>query len=144
MIVYFDTSAFVPLIVKEPASVMCVELWQAADQIVATRLLFVETSAALARAQRSNRLSKRAHAEAIALRDELWSNIGIIEVDQTLMLRASEVAFEYALRGYDSVHCAAAELLADSELVAATGDRQLLTAWQALGVSTFAVGIDSP
>ena len=139
MIVYFDTSAFVPLIVKENASDMCLQLWQAADQIVATRLLFVETSAALARAKRSNRISDRALAKAAVLRDELWTNVSVIEVDQALMLRASEVAVEHTLRGYDSVHCAAADLLVDSELVAATGDRHLLAAWQALGVATFAV-----
>lgn len=139
MIAYFDTSAFVPLLVKEGASDSCLEIWRGADQIVATRLLYVETSAALARAEASNRMSGRAHAKATAQRDELWSNVDVIELDEELMRRASEVAHKHGLRGYDAVHCAAAELLGGAETVAVSGDRQLLTAWQKLGVATLAL-----
>jgi len=36
-----------------------------------------------------------------------------------------------------AVHCASAELINDDELVAVTGDRNLLTAWRGLGLTTY-------
>lgn len=63
-----------------------------------------------------------------------------MELDHTLMLRAGELAEDYNLRGYDSVRCAGAELLAGAHTVAASGDRTLLVAWNNLGVATFPVG----
>ena len=50
--------------------------------------------------------------------------------------RSADRAARFALRGYDAVHCVAAELIADEQTVAASGDRALLTAWGALGLST--------
>jgi len=41
-----------------------------------------------------------------------------------------------SLRGYDAVHFAAIEQLADSDLAAASGDQALLTACRDLGVAT--------
>ncbi|HEU4808012.1 MAG TPA: type II toxin-antitoxin system VapC family toxin [Homoserinimonas sp.] len=140
MIAYFDTSAFVPLIVEEASSAACGDLWRAADEIVSTRLLYVETSAALARAFRSRRFDDRALAEAQERQIRLWASVSVVELDHALMIRASELAQVCGLRGYDSVHCAAAELLGGTGFVAATGDRQLLTAWHGLGVATFPVG----
>ncbi|MEV6221662.1 twitching motility protein PilT [Nocardia fluminea] len=46
-------------------------------------------------------------------------------------------AERYALRGDDVIHCAAAAQLEDSDLVAASGDRKLLTAWKELGIAAF-------
>ena len=43
---------------------------------------------------------------------------------------------ELGLRGYVAVHCASAEAVNDADLVAAAGDRQLLDAWQQMGIAT--------
>ena len=99
MIVYFDTSAIVPLLVAEPASANCRTLWESAD--------------------------------------ELWPEFQVVEVDVDLMHRAADLAARQGLRGYDAVHCAAADLIADADTVAASGDRALLDAWSALGIATF-------
>jgi predicted nucleic acid-binding protein len=61
----------------------------------------------------------------------------LIEVDERLVRTAADLAHRFALRGYDAVHCAAATQLDAPDLVAASGDRQLLAAWRALGVATF-------
>ncbi|MGL5928947.1 MAG: type II toxin-antitoxin system VapC family toxin, partial [Dermatophilaceae bacterium] len=58
MILYVDTSALVPLLVDEPSSVACGEMWDAADRVVVTRLAYVESCAALGRAQRLGRISR--------------------------------------------------------------------------------------
>ncbi len=41
----------------------------------------------------------------------------------------------HGLRGYDAVHCAAALWVAGPDLVAATGDPELLSAWRDDGLS---------
>ncbi|MFE3546051.1 type II toxin-antitoxin system VapC family toxin [Nocardia sp. NPDC059177] len=137
MIGYLDTAAFIPLLVVEPGSPACRRFWDLADDIVSCRLLYVESAAALAQAHRMGRLSSAEFAAAKRLRDDYWEQINVTEVDETLVRTASEFAEMYALRGYDAVHCAAAAQLEDSDLVAASGDRKLLTAWKELGVAAF-------
>lgn len=137
MIVYFDTSAFVPLLIDEPATPACVEIWRTADVMFATRLLHVEVSAALARAERVERIGSDAAAAARRQLDILWSDLSIVELDDRLMREGSEVAQKHSLRGYDAVHCAAASLVAGPQLIAASGDAALLSAWRSLGLATF-------
>ena len=42
------------------------------------------------------------------------------------------------------VHCAAAAQLDEPDLVAASGDRQLLAAWRELGIATYDPGVPGP
>lgn len=64
MICYFDTSAFVALIVAEPGTQLATRLWQEADRVVTCELLYVEAAAALAQARRLERLEEDAHIAA--------------------------------------------------------------------------------
>lgn len=48
MITYSDPSAFVPLLIDEPGSVFCRKLGDDSDAVATSRLLYVETAAALA------------------------------------------------------------------------------------------------
>lgn len=137
MIVYLDTSALVPLLVSEPTSSACQHLWDSADQVVSTRLLYVEAAAALAKANRLDRLTAKKLAGAQAILDRYWEQIDIVELDDALMTQAARLAIAQALRGYDSVHCAAALLAEAPELVAATGDQRLLQAWRNLGLAVY-------
>ena len=136
MICYFDTSAFVPLLVAEPGSDRCRELWDASDAVVTSRLLFVETAAALAQAERLQRISGRQHGEALRRLRRLWAEFDVVEADAALIERAAELARAQALRGYDAVHCASAEALDDDDLVLASGDRAVLKACSDLGIAT--------
>lgn len=137
MIAYFDTSAFVPLLVAEPTSAGCRRLWDDADDVVSSRLLYVEAAAALAQARRLHRLTARSHRAARGRLDELWSQMGVAEIDQTLVESAAGLTVRFELREYDAVHCASAQQLDSDDLVAATGDQRLLRAWADLGLSTF-------
>ncbi|GAB2645276.1 type II toxin-antitoxin system VapC family toxin [Nocardia goodfellowii] len=137
MIGYLDTSAFVPLLVEEPSSAACTRFWIDADDVVSTRLLYVESAAALARAQRLGRLDAAEHAACRRLLAELWPQIEVIEVSEALTVRAAELAELFGLRGYDAVHCASADTLEDEDLVLASGDRNLLEVSRKLGISTY-------
>lgn len=101
------------------------------------RLLYLEAAAALAQAQRLGRLTARTHVACLRRLDCLWEQIDVIEIDDTLIRRAAALASEHGLRGYDAVHCASAQQLADPDLVAAAGDGHLLDAWHELGIATF-------
>ena len=57
MIAYFDTSALIPLLIDEPASVRAARLWDEAARVVSVRLAYPEARAGLARAGRMGRLS---------------------------------------------------------------------------------------
>ena len=137
MIVYLDTSALVPLLIEEPSSTACRRLWDDADDVVSSRLGYLEIAAALSQARRLDRLTSKQQRSALNGLDEIWSQMQIAEIDQPLVARAARLADQFALRGYDAVHCASAEVLSGDTVVAGGGDRQLLAAWQALGINTF-------
>ena len=77
------------------------------------------------------------HQLSLRLMERLWSQVDVLEVDEVVARRAGVLAHELALRGYDAVHCATAERLDDVTLVAASGDRRLLRAWNTLGLATY-------
>lgn len=136
MICYLDTSALVPMFVAEPGTTRARDLWVRAAGVASCRLVYVEAAAALAQARRKDRLDAMAHDLATKLLDHMYDELDVVTIDDRLIRRAAELARRFALRGYDAVHCAAAEQLAGPDLVAASGDRRLLKAWRELGLAT--------
>ena len=59
-----------------------------------------------------------------------------VEVTENLVRHAGDLAEALALRGYDSVHLAAAVSLDVRNLVFVTGDRRLGSAAESLGLAT--------
>ncbi|MBL7501864.1 type II toxin-antitoxin system VapC family toxin [Frankia sp. CNm7] len=136
MICYFDTSAFVSLLVDEPGTAAATRLWEAADRAVSSRLLYVEAAAALAQARRLGKLNKSAHETALTCLDELYANVDVVAVNDRVVARAATLSRQLSLRAYDAVHCAAAQMLASDDLVIASGDKSLLIACRTLGLAT--------
>ena len=135
MIAYFDTSGAVPLLVAEPGSARAASLWDAADQVVSVRLIYPETRAALAQAERLGRVTARQLRAAVAAFDFLFDEIDLVEVDDALARRAGELAEVRQLRGYDAVHLAAADRVRDPDVVVVAGDGALLEAATAEGMT---------
>lgn len=135
MIAYLDTSALVPLLVAEPTSARCRDVWDESDTVLTVELTLVEAAAALARAQRMNRVSSVQHRESLGRLHELWDQLIALPIDTTLIHTAADLAAVHRLRGYDAVHCAAALQHADSGVVATAGDRELLDAWHEAGLA---------
>lgn len=135
MIVYFDTSALIPLLVDERGSERACRLWDVADNVVAVRLIYAEARAALAQATRLGRLSATDLDATIDALDGLYANLDLLEIDERLVRRAGELAQHHALRGYDAVHLAAAERIRDDTTVMVAGDRDLCTAARTLGMA---------
>jgi uncharacterized protein len=135
VIAYIDTSAVVPLLIAEPGSARAATLWEGADRIVSVRLMYPETRAALAQAERLGRLTARQLRDAVTGFDALFEEIDLIEVDDALARRAGELAEVRQLRGYDAVHLAAANRVHDPSVVVIAGDRALLDAATAEGMA---------
>ncbi len=136
MIAYFDTSALVPLVIDEPRSEPAGLLWDRATRVVSSRLLYPEARAAVARARRMERISSSTSRRAVAELDDLLTQVDIVELDLVLSRRAGELADLHELRGYDAVHLASAERIADLEVVVVAGDEDLVRAARSLGLLT--------
>jgi predicted nucleic acid-binding protein len=134
LIVYFDTSALVPIVIEEDSSENCGRLWDLADRVVSSRLVYAEGRAALAQARRIGRLSDKLLREAVRNFEDLVDELDAVEVTAELVHRAGALAEKLGLRGYDAIHLASAEAVNDRDLVLATGDRALLQAARSLGL----------
>lgn len=136
MIIYLDTSALVPLLIEEPTTAACRDVWDQAEVVLATPLGYVEAAAALAMAERMGRIAPELRASCQTRLERLWESVHVLEIDESVMRRAAAIAVQHGLRGYDAMHCAAASSANDDVLVAVSGDRDLLAAFQAEGVAT--------
>ena len=140
MIAYFDTSAIVPLLIAEPGTDAAGRLWDDAERVVTTRLAGVEARAALASAARLGRISARQLESSNRELGRLLIQVDLVEVDDDLVSRAGDLAETRALRAYDAVHLAAAQRVLDDDLVVVAGDRALLAAAEATGMTIVAIG----
>jgi uncharacterized protein len=102
--------------VAEPGSELVREAMTAADGWFMCRIGYLETMRAVTLAAGG--------AAAGGFRSE-WPAFGIVEVDQQLVERASELAAAGVLRSLDALHLAAAMVLPRTELTLATWDRRL-------------------
>jgi predicted nucleic acid-binding protein len=133
VIAYFDTSAFLKLLVAEPGSQTAAQAWTGADAVTSCRLLYPEARAGLAAAMRARRVPKSRCPALKTQLEELWGDVVAIEVTRVLATVAGDVADHQGLRGYDAVHLAAA--LRSQADVVVTGDADLLRAAPGCGLT---------
>lgn len=113
---------------------MAAELWGNAYPAASSILVYPEGRAALGAARRLDRLGKEEHREALAIFEELYTELVTVGVDRELAVRAGEYAEELELRGYDATHLATALELGDEEVVLVTWDKDLSRAAQRVGL----------
>ncbi len=109
MILYLDTSAFIKLYVAEPGADRVHEAVERAQALHTHLITYAEIRATLARLHRAGRESAASHRQHEFERD--WETMAITIPDERMVRRAGDFAERYKLRGYDSVHLAAAESL---------------------------------
>jgi len=136
MIGYFDTSAVIPLVIAEPSTPRCRDIWHASDVRVSSLLIVAEAHAALAQAFRLHRLTEGTYRAAVELLRQVIEQLDLVTPTRPIVDHAAALAFDHALRGYDAVHVASALALDGPDLVAVSGDRVQLDAWAALGLAT--------
>jgi predicted nucleic acid-binding protein len=133
-IVYFDSSAFVKLLVDENGSELAAALWDGCDAAVSSRLAYPEVRAALAAARRDHRLSRADLSQAEELWEQFWAATRAVELTEEVTADAGQLAGAYALRGADAVHLASAIAVGSPELLLAAWDQRLRTGAQAVHI----------
>lgn len=128
MIVYLDTSALVKLVFDEPGSELAAELWDRAQSVVSSQLVYPEARAAAAAACRGGRITSATLRRAVERIDELCAELDVIGLDPDLAHTAGELAEAHRLRGYDAVHLATALSIDADSMLLATWDGDLARA----------------
>ena len=136
MIVYLDTSALVKLFMDESKTQRITRLLQDADAVFTHTITYAEARAALAKAVRMGRISDTTHCAYKAALEVYWKNLDLIAPHMAHIRQAGEFAERYGLRGYDSLHLAAAAWLFEQSgsLMFACFDHHLNKAASALGM----------
>ena len=109
------------------------ELWDRADILVSSQLVYPEARAALAAAGRGGRIGTSTHVRAVATLEELYAQLRTVAIDEPLARHAGDLAAQHALRGYDAVHLACALELHGEDKLLATWDNALNAAALATG-----------
>ena len=131
MITYFDTSLFVKLFIDEIGSEQAEEIWNVSSTLGSSMVLYVESRAALAAAKRRGRINDSNLVKAKSILEGLHSQLYVVEVTSKLVKMAAELAEEFSLRGYDSIHLASAIFMRAD--IFASSDESLCAAAQASG-----------
>jgi predicted nucleic acid-binding protein len=137
VILYLATSALFRLYVPEAGRETVMQAAETWDVRCTHLIAYVELHAAVAKAERLGRLDREG-ADAILTRFEHdWAALLVIDADEALVRRAGGLARQHGLRGYDSVHLAAAERLAATmpaeQVLLAAFDKDLVAAAARLG-----------
>jgi predicted nucleic acid-binding protein len=114
VILYCDSSALVKLYVVEPGSEEVRAAVEAAEAVATCRITWAEIHAALSRRAREAPQDAAAIETAKQAFAAEWLHYVVIEVSQSIVERAGEFADTFALRGYDAVQLAAAQILAET------------------------------
>jgi predicted nucleic acid-binding protein len=133
-IVYFDSSAFIKLLVEEDGTELAAALWDGCDVAVSSRLAYPEVRAALAAAGRADRLTTAAQRQAEASWERYWASTRPVELTEAVTADAGRLAGEHALRGADAVHLASVLAVDPVNTVFAVWDHRLRAGAHAIGV----------
>jgi len=133
-IVYFDSSAFVKLVVEEDGSDFAADLWDGCDAAVSSKLAYPEVRAALAAAGRAHRLAPDEQARAEAAWELYWMTVRTVELTDAITSHAGQLASSFALRGADAVHLASLLAIGGADTIFAVWDQRLRTGAQEAGV----------
>ena len=136
---YLDTSAWLKLYVEEDGSEAVHAAVEQAEQTCTHLIAYAELRAALAKAQRMNRLTAEQKTVLLPVIEQDWETLNVILPTEMLIKRAGNLADQFGLRGYDSIHLAAAEAISlqimPQPLVFACFDKHLNESAKLLGMT---------
>ena len=145
MIVYFDTSALLKAYVQEDGSKDVIALMDEGDNLFGSIVLTkVEMASAIQRAIRTtgSSLANATNAWQDFLDD--WESFTRLRVTAGTIEKAGDIAWKYGLRGYDSLHLAAALLWQETlgvKVNFAAFDSDLWQAGQKAGLEVWPEGL---
>ena len=131
MILYLDTSALVKRYIQETSTDEVIALLESAGSVGSASLTKVEMAAAFEKTVRQGWVKRKIAMQAWQDFLDHWSSFTRLNTSSGAIDRASALAWEYGLRGYDAMHLACALLwkeTLETQITMATFDRDL---WQA-------------
>jgi len=138
-ILYLDTSAWLKLYIEEDGSELVKKTVTESEQICTHLIAYTELRSALARAEREKRIEPSQKIKIIEAMEKDWQMLNIVQPMETLIRRAGLLCDHFGLRGFDSIHLAAAEAInlqtMPQTTLFACFDRKLNKAAFALGMS---------
>ena len=142
MILYLDSSAVLSTHLREPARhEIARSAARTAAYLASSPITFVEIRAGLARARfRENppRLNDEDYSRAVRELGADWAEYFQIEISESLIRLAGDLAEKHRLRAYDALHLASAVRLRDlavEDVAISTWDRDLADASRNEGLS---------
>ena len=138
MILYLDTSALVKAYITENASREVLAAMKQAKIVASHSFAYVEAHSTFSRIKREKKLNEQQYDSVTASFKKDWGNYLQIENTKILIEHAADLVEALALRAYDSVHLAAADMLSKKlkqNIIFACFDRQLNKAAHILGLS---------
>lgn len=128
---FYDTSAIVPLLIKEPHSHLALEAWKNTESLWAWRWMQLETEAALHRRNASAKIWNQWRSLAqivhwLELKPEMWPQL--LAFNRALGLRAA-----------DAAHLFICDHVSNriSNLALVTFDKEMNSAAQRIGLATW-------
>lgn len=136
MIVYFDSSALVKLLLDEQHSDLAHGVWDDCDSVLASPLAFVEVHAALAAALRARRLRRGTYQQLVDDWEGAWPAVRVVGLTEDVAGDAGRLAAAHGLAGADAVHLASALAVGRDHVVLFAFDQRLHAAARAVGLAT--------
>ena len=133
MIIYADASLLVKRYLAEAGSAQVQGLLTPPNTVGTALISRAEVAAALAKAARLGSLTSTAARRSLDEFRRHWPYLLRLRLNEAVVRRADELAWEHQLRGYDAVHLAAAlswQALLDEPLTLGTYDHRLWVAGQ--------------
>ncbi len=114
MIAYLDTSSLVKLFCDEVGSGQVRSLLASASLVATSVVAYPEARSAFARQHREGRISTNALDKIKRAIEADWPRFFRLEVGERVWRLAGDLAEEFSLRGFDSLHLASFAILRDS------------------------------
>ncbi len=130
MSLYLDSSALLKRYIDEPDSADCEQILAADESWITGRHTWVEVIRNLARL-----LSGPERARLLRTFRGDWNRISVVELDQTTIESAAEVAKTYGVRTLDAMHLAAAQRVGGTSIPFVTFDVRQAQAARAMGMA---------
>jgi predicted nucleic acid-binding protein len=141
-VLYLDTSAWAKLFLKEAEKETVKRLMSQTKRVATLVITYTELIAGLAKAECMGRITQSDKKMAMEAAESDLDSFLLITPTLALCKRAANLANRFGLRGYDSVHLAAAEALMiqvmPQKIIFASYDDALNRAASALGLDVLA------
>lgn len=140
MIAYLDASALIKRYLHEAGSEAVATLISEAQLVGTTLISRVEVVAALGKAGRVGLVTKAEALRAMKMFRTDWPALFRLRLDESTVAQADTLAWTHGLRGFDTVHLAAAQIWQEAlgeAIVFAAYDRLLWQATQRIGLNAW-------